>query len=328
MKKEQVIKNYNNFKNGLLIVDRKPYTKAIRESELRLESNIDKVLIQIYFEAALYFKKIAQKTINESIQDKDKIFEKALLDKPLFAHPYELIRQIDFKDNIFVVSNEIQEKLSTIPLPESLKFSELKHIFELPALFIFEDALLVFDKQNYKEDFPYKTVLFNLKLKQKYYPELRVLPDSFDEYINTYEKTKKINDIYKDYYHVVFVIMLLINQKNFQKIFVENNQKITQYKKELEKNFDTKKEKLLSKEKSYNFVDLSLSFDKAFTSSETIKENGTGTKEPHWRSSHWHTYWTGKRDSLDRKKILHFIPEIWIGNPLEIKEANKFKLVK
>lgn len=327
MKRDLVIKNYNNFKNGLLIVDRKQYTKAIKESNLKSESNIDKVLIQIYFEASLYFQKIAQKSMSLSMEEKDQVFEKALLEKSLFAHPYELIRQIDFKDNIFVVSNEIQKKLSGIPIPESLKFSELKHIFSLPALFIFEDALLVFDTQSYKEDFPYKTVLFNLKLKQKYYPELRVLPDSFDDYINTYEKPKKINDIYKDYYHVVFVIMLLINQKNFQKLFVENNQKLIQFKKELEKNYDPKKEKLLSKEKSYNFVDLELSLNNAFSTRDNI-ESTTGAKEPHWRSSHWHTYWTGKKDSLDRKKILHFIPEIWVGNPLEIKEVDKFKVIK
>ncbi len=36
-------------------------------------------------------------------------------------------------------------------------------------------------------------------------------------------------------------------------------------------------------------------------------------KRPHFRKAHWHSYWTGKRDSEDRKLIIKWMPPIFVN---------------
>lgn len=54
-----------------------------------------------------------------------------------------------------------------------------------------------------------------------------------------------------------------------------------------------------------------------------LKHSGNGTpKSPHARRGHWHSYWTGKRDSDDRKIILKWLAPTFIHKIAE-KEAQR-----
>ena len=47
----------------------------------------------------------------------------------------------------------------------------------------------------------------------------------------------------------------------------------------------------------------------------SAKGNGKGTKKsPHFRKAHYHSYWTGKRNSDERKLIVKFLPPTYVNN--------------
>lgn len=48
------------------------------------------------------------------------------------------------------------------------------------------------------------------------------------------------------------------------------------------------------------------------------KESQGGSKSPHWRRAHYHTYYKGPKN--EKEAILHYIPDVWVGDP-ELKTS-------
>lgn len=350
MDKKLILKNYQDFIRGKWINDRVLFEKQIKDPTLINEFNInevnqDKLYLDFYNTTLISIMNTIKDNFNVDNGSKNIDLNKqteyltnlTLKQNPLIGFLYEKIRVKNQNNkNIYVISNKMLDYLNTIPLPNNLKFSELKYTFEIPAVFLFEDAICYFDNQSFFEDHIYKAILFlcdpKTKIHQSMFPEYRKIPDEITAYKDLYTSKENANNYsYNIYYHAILASILLMNQKNFSKIYTEFNPKIEDFKEKISKNpSDKKLKKQLVVEKSIKFIDLDLSLNTSFSKSNTQANSNEDKKEvePHWRSAHWHTYWTGKRDSEDRKKELKFLNTMWIGSIEKVNEDPIFKVIK
>lgn len=258
-------------------------------------------------------------------------------------------------ESIYAISNKSYNYFLNIPLPEN--FTEIDYLFsnDLPALFIFEngdivylDYLTLLDGDLSKE--PELTmIIFSPKNITKYFSSYVVFKKESLHYLlveesehpsmNRLSKQEKSEidkyvNLEREKAHFMCNLLLFLKIKetlnyvsdelNPVIVSAQNNIK-------LGKNIN-RNNQIIKQAESYKFVDLDLTlseYSNNYYRKNPVDFDNSGSKKPHWRTGHWHSYWTGKRDgSEDRKKKILFVPTTWVGDPLQKQEQTIFKIIK
>lgn len=239
------------------------------------------------------------------------------------------------KDNIFIVSDKILEYFSGVELPENLLFTEIEYSGQLPALFLFENntvGYLDFFSHSEKDMHNLYFLFYGGIEKAKYIPVDLIVSSSTDN--NKYPPVSEYladqtGDILKKY-RFILNILLFLNTKNVMKFRTNELNPVIL---EAEKNIKSGKNigrntRIINDSKSYKFIDLNLTLNE-YSKNELKRNNSeSSTKEPHWRSEHYHAYWTGPRDSEKRKRVYRFIPRLWVGDSHPDQDQVIFKKLK
>jgi hypothetical protein len=269
----------------------------------------------------------------------------------LSAFPYLLYNKICqyrkvSSENIYIVTDKIYQTFAQMPLPD-ITFRDIKFRNDTPALFIFDNFNTVAHLDFYSLPFmnrtDFLTLIFDSSRKQKYYPNYFLMytdnvPEDLDipiselvekELEGSDERAKENVTKYAIFF---YNLLFFLSQKETIKYHSQElNDKRLVVEKNISLNINVKRNKTLLKQiPSYRFIDLELTLDnysKEYYLRHPIETDNS--RAPHWRSAHWHSYWIGKKDGTEeRKKVLRFIPTVWVGNPELITEQTTFKVIK
>lgn len=252
-------------------------------------------------------------------------------------------------ENIYIITNKTYQNFSQMPLPD-ISFKDITFKNDLPALFLFEtfntvayldyyltpvdntlELMVSIFGYNLKFRFePANILLFSNKIP----PEMIIGDNLVKEVLVHGENHENEIDsqVIKTYAKFFYNLLLFLSCKETMKYKTEE---LNHERKVLEENVSKSKSDNKNKQKienipSYRFIDLELTLDtytKEYYKNES--KDDSSTKSPHWRSGHWKTYYTGKKDgSEERKKVLRYIPTVWVGNPELVTEQTAFKILK
>lgn len=350
MDKNKIILTYLDFVNGKFMssADRINFddTKkhAINFIENKLNIEFDNTRLMSNYSCSKINRNIVN--ISESLELSDR---KNLIKSLEFVGKYNYFSIHANKkyhitnENIYAVSNKIYDYFINIPLPEN--FNEIDYIFtnDLPALFVFESGQIGYLTYLSENGIPELNLLnFGDNFQKKYFCnyisfEKEFLLNSFSEkYYDSYEKSLIENATSyikkaKDLIHFMCNILLFLKVKDTMSLLTkELNPVINSSWENIKQGKNTSRnEQIIKQAESYKFVDLDLTLSEY--SNEYQKAHAgdyTSSKKPHWRIGHWHSYWTGERGTESQKRIIKFIPTIWIGDPSQKQDTIIFKSVK
>ena len=366
MNKNKLLKLYNDFSEGkfLLSSERKVYESGLKKLKLLAENSRLKmynkngtfVLSPVVFDKTLDPRFVAD-TYTHLLDQANLYQEKR--EQVFFAEAACAISCVTYiqaysknpvsNENIYVVTDKIYKTFSEMPLPD-VSFKDITFKNELPALFLFENFNTVAYLDYYLTPITNKLELFvsifgynpkfkfepsNILLYTKELPENIVIGDNklkdFFEDIQSMEdeESKELFNTYSTFFYNLLLFLACketikykTEEMNEQRVIAEKNLTIG-------KNIK-KQKKLLETLPSYRFIDMEVTLNNYTKEYYLNNQSELGeSKTPHWRTAHWHTYWTGKKDGTEeRKKVLRFIPTLWVGNPDEIKEQTSFRVIK
>lgn len=213
--------------------------------------------------------------------------------------------------SIFYIDETVFESFKE-ELPDGLTFKELDQYKDMfPAIFLYKDYIVKIFKE---ED---KCVILTCGERIEY--TTLILEDK--------DLNKIFNQDYKngELFRTIFNLAVFLNSKDVSKeIEVEelNRERFLFEQKMEDKRTGglnvSKDEKILKKIPSYKMINLEKTLKKY--NENYYKANNIDLEEKKyikitWRRAHWHSYWIGKRESIERKLIRHRIPNI----PIRIK---------
>jgi hypothetical protein len=252
-------------------------------------------------------------------------------------------------ENIYVITEKTHKTFSEIPLPD-ITFKDITFKNDLPALFLFEKLNtvvylnyyltpvdnvleLLISIFGYTDKFKFEVtnmVLFSNDIPS----EIVVGQNLIKDFVSLSDKMEdsKDKDIINSYAKFFYNLLLFLACKETIKYQTEelNEERLTIEKNIAEGTNVKKNRQILDRLPSYRFIDMEVTMEN-FTR-EYYKNNPVESgveRNPHWRTGHWHTYWKGKKDGTEeRKKVLKFIPTLWVGDPEKIIEQTSFKVIK
>lgn len=224
------------------------------------------------------------------------------------------------------LSKEKYEEIKRIEIPETLEIDYLNNLIsENNVLVVINGGPILFYHKTSRMDAEPMALLYTYKTESptdfvfshithksytrdgkeyvhKNYGDLmRFYADNCKEYSKEIEIPDILNTIHSNL--VAFInIIAYINSTNVAPNLVNCGETGTKH---LVKN--SKKNSI----KDFVFVDIDQT-KYTYTKSQDSPESEQN-KAAHWRRAHYHSYWIGKKDN--QKRILHFIPSIWVGDP-------------
>lgn len=217
----------------------------------------------------------------------------------------------NLKDNLFIITDKIMDELSKNDLP-NISLQDMNQYY-FPSVYVFEDGDAISIVKQYNE--PIQQDVYCLTLYD-YYGNFTTATMQRETTLKEMAGFKMDEDLLKKILSVLNVLCL-VQSKNVAKeiVYDELNVDIAYFAKQ-KANASTDKirqkiENTLSKIPSYKFIDLDLLVEKVKT--KYAKSDNSNTKKtPHWRSAHYHAYWT-KKPNGEMEKIWHWIPLVAVN---------------
>lgn len=180
------------------------------------------------------------------------------------------------------------------------------------------------------------------QLNHEEYNQLSFGDMTFEEMSNTIDKTgstlsqvsskedeKHHTEQTKIFHKFLVNFLLFISQKKDMVFIPEeyNDDKKTYF----EINKSTKRTKQLieyNKIPSYKFIDFQKSFRNYLYDNFKKDKNSEIKVRGHFRGDHWQWYYTGKKNTPERKKEIRYKSEYFAGNPENMSDTLIFKVIK